>query len=44
MRPLEQMRAEGCTEVQGHACSKSVPKAQIGDVLADFGRFFKAAA
>jgi len=41
---LEQMRAEGCTEVQGFACSKPVPSARIAAVLEEFGKLAKAAA
>src|SRR5712675_2358352 len=41
---LEQMRAEGCTEVQGFAYSKAVPTSRIVAVLEDFGKLAKAAA
>ena len=41
---LEMMRAEGCTEVQGFACSRSVATAMIADVLQKFGKCTQAAA
>ena len=41
---LEQMRAEGCTEVQGFAYSRPVPSARIAAMLEEFGKLAKAAA
>jgi predicted signal transduction protein with EAL and GGDEF domain len=41
---LEQMRAEGCTEVQGFAYSRPVPTTKIADVLLNFEKLAKTAA
>jgi len=41
---LEQVRAEGCTEVQGFAYSKAVPTSRISAVLEEFSKLAKAAA
>ena len=41
---LEQMRAEGCTEVQGFAYSRPVPTTGIAAVLEEFGKLAKTAA
>ncbi len=41
---LEQMRAEGCTEVQGYFYGRPTPAGEIDDVLAAFNRLMQAAA
>ena len=41
---LDQMRAEGCTEVQGFFFSKPMPAAEIATLLAGFGSRAQAAA
>ncbi|HEY2136546.1 MAG TPA: EAL domain-containing protein [Xanthobacteraceae bacterium] len=41
---LDQMRAEGCTEVQGYFYSKPIPAAEIPQLLEGFGKRNRAAA
>jgi diguanylate cyclase (GGDEF)-like protein len=41
---LDQMRAEGCTEVQGYFFSKPVPASEIAKLLVGFQERIKAAA
>jgi EAL domain-containing protein (putative c-di-GMP-specific phosphodiesterase class I) len=41
---LDQMRAEGCTEVQGYFYSKPVPASQIAQLLSAFQKRVQAAA
>jgi EAL domain-containing protein (putative c-di-GMP-specific phosphodiesterase class I) len=43
-KQLEQIRAEGCTEVQGFAYSKAVPTSRIAAVLEEFAKLAQAAA
>ena len=41
---LDQMRAEGCSEVQGYFYSKPVPRSEIAQLLAVFQQRAQAAA
>jgi EAL domain-containing protein (putative c-di-GMP-specific phosphodiesterase class I) len=41
---LDQMRAEGCTEVQGYYFSKPLPAGQVAQLLFDFSKRAKAVA
>ncbi|HEY3796303.1 MAG TPA: EAL domain-containing protein, partial [Bradyrhizobium sp.] len=41
---LDQMRAEGCTEVQGYFYSRPVPASEIGQLLSVFKKRVQAAA
>ena len=41
---LDQMRAEGCTEVQGYYFSKPLPAGKIAQLLFDFQKRAKAVA
>jgi predicted signal transduction protein with EAL and GGDEF domain len=41
---LDQMRAEGCTEVQGYFYSRPVPASEIGQLLSAFKKRVQAAA
>ena len=41
---LDQMRSEGCNEVQGYFFSRPVPASQIADLLAGFEANAQAAA
>jgi diguanylate cyclase (GGDEF)-like protein len=41
---LDQMRAEGCTEVQGYFYSKPMPASEVGQLLAGFQSRAQAAA
>jgi diguanylate cyclase (GGDEF)-like protein len=41
---LDQMRAEGCTEVQGYFYSKPMPATEIAQLLSGFGKKAQAAA
>jgi len=41
---LDQMRAEGCTEVQGYFYSKPMPASDIAQLLSDFQKRAQAAA
>jgi EAL domain-containing protein (putative c-di-GMP-specific phosphodiesterase class I) len=41
---LDQMRAEGCGEVQGYFYSKPMPASQIGHLLSTFKKGTQAAA
>ncbi len=41
---LDQMRAEGCTEVQGYFYGRPTPAGEIADVLEAFQKLFKEAA
>jgi diguanylate cyclase (GGDEF)-like protein len=41
---LDQMRAEGCTEVQGYICSKPIPAGEIAELLSEYQTHAQAAA